>query len=328
MKKMLLLSMAAVVSSAAYADVYTYDFGTIILPPPGDTHAAFDVNFTMNIPEPVRGYYMTGNWTDTGSGSHRSNQWFTNLRGSDNVFTVNLSHGGLSTSAPFTFIQTGPYWDNARGASTGPGIANVVAGGTNAGHDRRFFNVPMNGDMMMRFDTSGASAGQSQIENLMGVFLTDAVAPMTGTLTSTSPLFQRPTFLDELHTSGSVFGYATSDFSLVHAGTYLVGAHTRNAETSANFDGMVLLYEGAFDPANPLQNLRGLDQLGLNIATPSMLLDLAPGSYTMVYTTIATGAPEFDVAFTGYVAGVPEPGTMAALGVGALALLRRRRNKK
>jgi hypothetical protein len=108
-------------------------------------------------------------------------------------------------------------------------------------------------------------------------------------------------------------------------GTYDIG-HIESATTIV--DTMLFLYgPGGFDPASPLLNGVDSDDDDGPGFLSYMATNLNAGTmYTLVTTTFDNGVTgDWGVYVRGPGDVVPEPASMAALGLGALALLRRRK---
>jgi hypothetical protein len=176
----------------------------------------------------------------------------------------------------------------------------------------------------------------------------------TGALTSSDPVFNRPSSTTALSSIGTAVAYDTYTF-VAAAGPYsIIGDYTAGGLGSpTGLDGYLFLYAGAFNPASPLLNLAAADDDwpdpdgagpisqfdgslipstgSFGPLTTTTTLTLVPGAtYTLVVTafdnaTFATGLGPYTVTITG---AVPEAGTYAMMlaGLGALgAVLRRRR---
>jgi hypothetical protein len=105
--------------------------------------------------------------------------------------------------------------------------------------------------------------------------------------------------------------------------------------TSCTYDCFVFLYEGAFNPATPTQNVIGASDDLLNYNTAGFAGELTAGTnYVFVVTAYENGAAgpfSTTIAGTGdiTVGAVPEPGTYLMLGAGLVAGgLRQRRRAK
>ncbi len=162
-----------------------------------------------------------------------------------------------------------------------------------------------------------------------------------GEFTALSPTFNRPISDGELSNVGTAVPYATQSFTVSTAGTYYI------EQSSLTFDTYVCLYSDSFSAATPLVNLIGINDdytselkvlsgtgTGSDGALPSSEYgaDLTTGTtYIAVfsaYSNETTGAFAAGIgAGPGNVvtAPVPEPATFAALGLGAVAMLRRRK---
>jgi hypothetical protein len=183
---------------------------------------------------------------------------------------------------------------------------------------------------------SGSATMTATMTNANLTLVTDAVAPMSGNLTGVTTVFQRPTNLTTLN-AGTAFRYNVHTFVAPTTGTYMIAGNwlTRDATGAPIFyDGHLELYEGSFNPLTPLVNLVGVDDDGLQVPpgtsvfnSSAMWLNLTAGqSYSAVATTFSSGSTGAVNPYTIYVAGpVPEPATMAVLGLGVIPFLRRRK---
>ena len=194
---------------------------------------------------------------------------------------------------------------------------------------------------------------------LLAILGTTALAQdyvTTGTLTTSTPRYNRPSGFTSLSGVGTDVAYQSFQFVVSADGTYAAEA---GLDSGSTLDTYLFIYDGAFDPADPLTNLYKFNDdsfSGVNLVlsgTPAgsdstisgtgtfedESLDLVVGTtYTAVVTSyynatstngLGVGAFRLGIgAGPGAVtpaAPVPEPASMAALGLGAVALLRRRR---
>ena len=324
-KSLAVLALAAV-AGAALADVETINFGNISLANGSTVGTGTMLNFSSSLTGNLRAFYITGDWTGTASSASIVRAGMTNNAGWSTLLApsgVDRLFGGVTTTG--TSFAYGNY-------------GNIYSSGSAPNNTTtNTFNAPALGsNWTLWLRQSTTTAGTYDIANTNLVLMTDAVAPMTGNLTANSPTYQRAQTVTAPGTgtlnTGTTFKYATSTFVAPTTGIFMVGADFMQYSDNTSFDGWLSLYAGAFDPLNPLTNIVGVDDDGgYGLEDSAMWLQLTGGqSYTMVYSTFATGTVlSSSGGFTGYVAGpVPEPASLAALGLGALALIRRKRSKK
>jgi len=179
--------------------------------------------------------------------------------------------------------------------------------------------------------------------------------------TTGDPTWRRPASFTTLGsaTTANAIPYEVQPFWVTVSGEYVFELDARTASGFTHTDPYILVYTGAFDPNNPLVNLKAGDDDfssaftlfsgtggGLN-ASRIALGDASNygGATTGLnltantqYYAVVTGFDNADFGTYGGAIGggqgsvnlgvVPEPATMAALGIGVAALLRRRRSKK
>lgn len=167
----------------------------------------------------------------------------------------------------------------------------------------------------------------------------------TGSIGAGDPVWNRP-----VEGGGSLSGVGTAvryDVQLFHvtaSGNYVF-------ESGQTWDGFIFVYQNSFNAATPLVNHKASDddefgalsfvsgswsnqsKVGVGFGAGSMALTAGTQYFAVTTSFDNAGAGNYSNAIGGgpgtVVAGaVPEPGTMAALGLGAAALLRRRRNRK
>lgn len=254
----------------------------------------------------IRGFFISGNWT--GNGGAWSEETLVTFTGPGfNSGERNI--GGVSDSNAFTYgLIGGTYEQN--GSTVG--IATETFNGPSAAS-------PFVGTLAFR---TGIIGGGS-IANASATFVTDALAPVSGSITNATT-FKRPNSLNTL-AGGTNYIYTTSTFVAPATGTFLIGA-----DYGTGFDGVLFLYNGAFNAASPLTNLIAMGDDGQTTQTSGIWINLTAGqTYTSVFSAfeaIENNGPTSG-QYTMYVAGVPEPGTMLALGAGLAALAARRRRK-
>jgi hypothetical protein len=325
--KSLAILAAIAVSGLAFGDEEIINFGNISLANGTAAGTGTMLNFNSALSSPLRGFYISGDWSGTASSASVVRAGMTNNAGWSTLqapasTTADRNIGGITTTATaYTFGSYGNFYNSA--ASPNNTITNT-------------FNAPNLGSgwsLWLRQSTT--TAGTYGINNAAVHLLTDAVDPMTGFLDAFSPTYQRASTVTGPGTgtlnSGTTFKYATTTFVAPQSAVYMVGADFMQYSDNTSFDGWLSLYAGAFDPLNPLTNIVGVDDdAGYGLEDSAMFLQLVGGQqYTMVYSTFGTGTTlTTSGGFTGYVAGlgvVPEPATMAVLGLGLLPLLKRRK---
>lgn len=176
----------------------------------------------------------------------------------------------------------------------------------------------------------------------------------SGTLTASDPTFKRPLTLTSYSSVGTACAYDVYGFKVSASGVY-------SAEVDANggtLDTYLLIYNGPFNPASGVTNLiNGDDDYagafsvlpgssvtstrasrispvagGANFASGGLSLTAGTTYYAVVSSfsnaTVASGLGAYRLGIgggPGAVSAVPEPASMAALGLGVAAMLRRRK---
>ncbi len=308
-KSVLLLALGSL-STFGFADVYSYALtpGLITDNPAAN---ALVVNTTV-ASGAIRGYTITGDWTTAGGAF--SGELTSRIAGLSDASGGLLDRyvGGDSNSSAFTFNHAYPTWD---GVSPTTGTDAEALVGLNAGNLGGSFTVNL------YQDSAGFSAN---LVNARVNFFTDAIAPVNITTTGQSTMTGRPNSFTG--TAAGSFRYVATTFTPQVTGTFIIGLHT------AGTDGYLLGYQGAFNPSSPLSNIIGRDDDGdlgyLNSA--NFVLGLTAGQqYTFVSTTFSDtdDITNGTLVIAGPTAPVPEPASMAALGLGIAGLVAKRRRK-
>ncbi|TVQ74924.1 MAG: hypothetical protein EA380_11900 [Phycisphaeraceae bacterium] len=317
MKKLLIPAIVLSAGTAvASANVFSFNFS-----PGAITNTASFYNIdTSSASGRARAFYVTGDWSVLG-GDPWSNEFRVQLAGVTNVGggALERTHGGVGNGNPFTFgAPTVATWSNNTTTSpVGHGYNTMLANASSSDLGG-IFSL----GLRQSFGGSSASLANAQIH-----FLTDIIAPVAfDSAASGQSMSARPSSLTTTTTgAGGGYTYDTLSFTALATGVHHLAMHI-----SPPFDGYMLVYQGAFDPINPLDNLIGLDDIG-GLGDPNsadMFLGLTQGQeYTLVATTFASitgGASGVSGLFT--VAGVvPAPGTAVIAGMLALGGMTRRR---
>jgi hypothetical protein len=104
---------------------------------------------------------------------------------------------------------------------------------------------------------------------------------------------------------------------------------TTNALDNATINSFTAVYSGTFDPTNLATNYLGDE--GVSASTTSAFGSYGPiaaGATLTIVSMSVTSTPTNGYHIHAEFTPVPEPASMAALGLGALALIRRRRASK
>jgi hypothetical protein len=212
--------------------------------------------------------------------------------------------GGQSSGDPYQFNATQwPIWD--------PGIGS-------------------DGTWEFSFDTSYAGS----TANLANVTMTLITDPVTTTCyigdTTGAPTWNRPSgpTFTSLSTFATATPYDAMPFTVDTTGTYQLSSDQSSGQPE-QWDGYLFLYQGAFDPMDPLTNgIAGDDDGPGGIGTS--LIENASLTAGELYYLVTTGYDNDDFGpFENCVIGpgtatfIPEPAALLLLVVGGLALRRR-----
>lgn len=173
-----------------------------------------------------------------------------------------------------------------------------------------------------------------------GAILALAGTTMAGDLdylgdTTGGPTFNRPTSLSALSSFATDVAYEAVNIGVTADGDYSVLSDQTNF--GLRWDGYLLVYENGFDAANPLDNLIALndDYFGAGLPGTGVGysgLDAVSMSSTSTYWIVTTGFGNGDegpyqnsISGPGDIFIVPAPASLALLGLGGLAAVRRRR---
>lgn len=268
-------------------------------------------------------YSVSFDWT-AGGGNPWSNEAIWALTSTSDLGTaVFHADPGASADAANNANPVTLTWNGFMGTQS----VNVETGFTtdgaayNGGDDLFFFSLQTFG---------GSNATWSNVNVSLGF---DAPPPPTGTFTeawasgttATGNTWTRP------NAAGTALSTATPQFDVIPFGVTESGTYDI-ASITPDHDGFLHIYTGAFDSTDPLANfLAGNDDgpiLGLGSSVTAGLELVAGEIYFAVISAFGTaqaGAYTMNALGPGAAFVIPAPGSLALLGLGGLAMARRRR---
>lgn len=175
---------------------------------------------------------------------------------------------------------------------------------------------------------------------LVGAVLALAGTALAGDLdylgdTTGGPTFNRPTSLTALSSFATDVAWEAMEIGVSADGDYSVLSDQTNF--GLLWDGYLLVYQDAFNPASPLDNLIALNDDYFGAMLPGTGvgysgLDAVTMSSTSTYFLVQTGFGNGDegpyqmsISGPGDIRKIPAPASLALLGLGGLAATRRRR---
>lgn len=288
--------LTATVARADIGPISIDDFAFGFFPP--YRHTAQD----LPAGQTIHGFRVVGDWT-----AAAGDPWSTYVRmyatSPNDGNSAALDFGGEPNSNPYHF-QADRYLAFLDGAASA-------------------------GDWQLSF-SSTLPGTTAQMANVEVTLLEAHVASYAGD-NATGALWDRPTAtFDDISPYGPT-KYHVQPFTVGTSGRYDI--HSQFSPT--DFDGFLLLYAGAFDPANPLAHGLALNDDGRNGQdTADIWQDQTGNALTLTagetYYLVTTGFDDLDEGtFTNYIGGVgevtfvPEPLALTILAICALAVLRR-----
>lgn len=306
------LSALGIVTAASVssADFFNFSFTAGALT---DAVTNYSIN-TSGASGVIRGYTISGDWV-AGGGDPWSQELTSQVSGVSDHGNGDLDrgHGGLADGNNFSFSPSSPTWDGGVTSPDGNDQTSMVDLG-----------APSLGGTFTLGLYQSFSGSDATLTNASIQFYTDAIAPVSISTVGASTMTNRPSSFTA--TESGAFRYQATSFTPTASGDFLIQLHT------GGIDGYLLAYNGSFDPNNVLTNIIGRDDVGdLGDANSSnMALSLTAGqTYTFVSTVFnpAADISAGTLVIAGATAPVPEPATIAALGLGIAAIARKRRSK-